>query len=395
MAARPPAHGRRHFNQPRPPSGGGLQVTFDHSPSGNQKFQNIPAPTGAPPFHLSLKDVAPDAVDKINKAKLMVFQTVGDTGGVKDPKPQIIVADKMEQDFTRSDGAAPPSFFYHLGDVVYYYGASGEYFNQFYDPYVHYPAPVFAITGNHDMDVDPTNPAPPLEAFMRNFCAPKPQITPDAGEVTRDAMTQPNAYWTLDTPYATIVGLCTNVPEGGVVQNDQATWFQKELQDAPADKALIVALHHPTYSADAHHGGSLAMVQLLDNSMKVAKRIPDAVLMGHVHNYQRFTRQLDKRDIPYIVAGAGGYWHLHSMSPLLKGIQRPVQIPGQPLTLESWAADHHGFLRIEVNDQTLKGEYYEAPRPQDSWSAQPLLWDSFTLDLKQHTLVRDPSVKLG
>jgi phosphoribosylcarboxyaminoimidazole (NCAIR) mutase len=37
-------------------------------------------------------------------------------------------------------------------------------------------------------------------------------------------------------------------------------------------------------------------------------------MTGHVHNYQRFTRPLNGRDVPYIVAGAGGYWHLHTMA---------------------------------------------------------------------------------
>jgi hypothetical protein len=31
------------------------------------------------------------------------------------------------------------------------------------------------------------------------------------------------------------------------------------------------------------------------------------VLSGHAHLYQRFTRKVDGREIPYIVCGSGGF----------------------------------------------------------------------------------------
>jgi Calcineurin-like phosphoesterase len=54
----------------------------------------------------------------------------------------------MEQDAAQQF----PAFFYHLGDVVYYDGEHASYYQQFYDTYLHYPAPIFAIPGNHDFD---------------------------------------------------------------------------------------------------------------------------------------------------------------------------------------------------------------------------------------------------
>lgn len=41
------------------------------------------------------------------------------------------------------------------------------------------------------------------------------QITKDAGDAWRTAMIQPNVYWTLEAPFVTIIGLYTNLPEGG------------------------------------------------------------------------------------------------------------------------------------------------------------------------------------
>jgi hypothetical protein len=173
-----------------------------------------------------------------------------------------------------------PAFFYHLGDVVYYDGEHGSYYPQFYEPYLHYPAPIFAIPGNHDTDVGvPPNHASP-EPFMANFCDKKPEHSPDAHDIERTTMIQPNCYWTLNTPLATIVGLATNAPDHGVVKADQAKWLVGELKAAPHDQALVVALHHPPLSADGHHGASVAMREMLDKAFADAGRVPDIVLSG-------------------------------------------------------------------------------------------------------------------
>lgn len=105
----------------------------------------------------------------------------------------------------------------------------------------------------------------------------------------RTAMIQPNVYWTLLTPFATIIGLYTNVPEGGVVEPDQQAWLAGELRDADAALPVIVALHHPPFSLDTHHSGSSAMSKVLTQAASKAKRKPDLVCSGHVHNYQRFS----------------------------------------------------------------------------------------------------------
>ncbi len=145
----------------------------------------------------------------------------------------------MEHDFSNSgDVSGNPSFFYHLGDVVYYAGETENYYSEFYEPHRLYPAPIFAIPGNHDGDVDPLAPEPSLSAFVRNFCAQAPVHTPEAKDVPRDAMTQPNVYWTLETELATIIGLYSNCPEGGQLSEPQTTWFESELKGAPTDRAV-------------------------------------------------------------------------------------------------------------------------------------------------------------
>ena len=59
-------------------------------------------------------------------------------------------------------------------------------------------------------------------------------------------MTQPNCYFTLEAPFLTLIGLYSNVPEGGEIHNDQIDWFVGELRAAPREKALLVAVRrHP------------------------------------------------------------------------------------------------------------------------------------------------------
>src|SRR5919201_2938924 len=284
-----------------------------------QPEQPLPPPTGQPPFRLDLADVVgAEAASAIENRGTLTFHTVGDTGGVKSPEPQEIVTMWMEHDFDTVD--PPPSFFYHLGDVVYFDGERSGYYDQFYDPYLHYGAPIFAIPGNHDGDVaippPGVEPPPSLQGFMLNFCSPDGAVTPEARDAPRPAMTQPNCYWTLLAPLVTVVGLYTNCPEHGVVEQDQADWFKGELAAAPQDKALVVALHHPPYSGDSHHSSSIPMRTLLDESFAASGRRPNLVLTGHVHNYQRWSVPDGDGDGPltYIVAGAGGYPNLHTMA---------------------------------------------------------------------------------
>ena len=120
-------------------------------------------------------------VAAIQQAKQIVFHSVGDTGSVIGPDTQSLVADKMVSDFHEENSADVPSFFFHLGDVVYYFGEAQYYYDQFYEPFRNYPAPIVAIPGNHDGVVYAADPAPTLYAFLRNFCAASSAPSPDAG----------------------------------------------------------------------------------------------------------------------------------------------------------------------------------------------------------------------
>jgi hypothetical protein len=46
-------------------------------------------------------------------------------------------------------------------------------------------------------------------------------------------------------------------------------------------------MHHPIYSFDVFHCGSSKMADVLENAIRDTGRVPNLVLAGHVHDYQR------------------------------------------------------------------------------------------------------------
>jgi hypothetical protein len=309
-------------------------------PRANEAFAPLPAPTGKPPYRLPLSYIAGDPTDTLS------FVVIGDSGGIVDAAPQEAVAAAL--------AAAPaPRFVYHVGDWVYFNGDASQWFPQFYEPYDHTVAPFVGIPGNHDGWNLPGSTS--LEAWMTNVCAPAAVLTSEAGDSNRDAMTLPNCYWTLDAALVTIIGLYTNVPSGGVVDATQAAWLLGELRDAPTGRPVIVTLHHPPYSADAMHGGSAEMGKVIDDAATAAGRWPDMVISGHVHDYQRWTRTVDGKAIPYIVCGASGYRNLH---PFAADVTKfPWASPDPTVILEGGIAKSWGFLTLTVTPGKISGVY--------------------------------------
>jgi len=357
--------------QPRPEAD---IVTRLHDSTRNVQFQPLPDLRSKYPYRYKFNSSSPGATEGTT------IHVVGDTGGVKYPVSQQIVADAMEKDAI----ANKIDLCYHLGDVVYYYGENIDYYDQFYEPYQHYPAKIMGIPGNHDGEPADAN-STSLQGFITNFCGTG-VITPDAREIHRASMDQPNVYWTLDAELFTVIGLYSNVPEGGRLEQDQLDWFVSELKESSRHKkALLVAVHHPPYSYDNHHSGSQYIKEILTEGFATSKVHPDLVLSGHVHNYQRFT--IDDK-YPYLVVGNSGYWHLHAMKE--KELEVPLDVSeddSNKVVLEQYVSDRHGFLKLGISKEMIKGEFLAVSRPQESWSAQPQSSDTFTYDLNKKKLV--------
>ena len=376
-----PGNARKFAASRLPPS---FQTIIDPDKNPPQPFRPLPPPTGAAPFRLSLDTVlSAKAIQTIETSGRMVVHAVGDTGGVNTPTYIENVATYMEDDFSASDASMHPSFFYHLGDVVYYDGEIANYYPEFYEPYMTYPAPIFAIPGNHDGDIDPQTKETTLQAFIRNFCQPAPVHQPEAQDAPRDAMTQPNVYWTLLTPLATFIGLYSNCPEGGVLKPDQIAWFESELRAAPTGKALILAVHHPLYSAYGAHPGSTTLYTVIDSACRAVNRVPDLVLSGHVHDYQRFTGTLADQNVQCIVAGAGGYnLKLHTLSKIFHNTKLPIAMTGSGGILENFNDAQHGYLRLQITKKTILCEYFAVPEPGVTAKLPLKHFDSVTINIR-------------
>jgi hypothetical protein len=106
--------------------------------------------------------------------------------------------------------------------------------------------------------------------------------------------------------------------------------------------------------------------------MEATDVIPHAVLSGHVHDMQRFTRRHKGREIPYVVDGRGGYANTDRLAHKLQKDQhgnypeapvkaRSAQDPTLDLDLEYYDQENAGFLRVTVTTETLTIDSFSVP----------------------------------
>lgn len=361
--------GGRRSHSPAAP---GLQVQKKHAEPEQFPFQPLPEKAnGDPPFRFDLSELIPAGdLDAIKSSGVMACHTVGDTGDYRGQQ-QDFVAGMMTHDAENLPDPNKVAFYYHLGDVIYFAGDIDKYGDNFYETYTNYPGFIVSIPGNHDCQPDDPNDGPvdpnkkPLDGWVQNFMAPKPNL-PGSSKTTstRTRLDLPYVYWTFTTPVATVIGLFSNVGETqGEFDDTQVKWFQGEIKAADPHLPLIVAVHHPPFSGDTEHGGSTNVEKVLWEAFNAAKRYPNLILSGHVHNYQRFTYLQGKIQIPCVVAGAGGYTKLGKL-PKINGAYPDPDVAlkiSDALTLERYDHDNFGFLRLEISKTQILGTYISAP----------------------------------
>jgi hypothetical protein len=372
----------------------------------------FPAPRGGVEPRLTLQEVLggnPAPIQAITHNGQIVFHATGDCGSTRGPKTQNEVADKMVSDFTESDPREMPQFNLLLGDVVYSFGEAQYYFDQFYDPYRDYSAPILAVAGNHDGMVAPHVHVASLEAFERNFCASGFVVTPEAGGLSRTAQIQPGVFYTFEAPFVRVLALYSNTLEDpGVIANktignSQLKFLDAALARVKAEKyggALIFAHHHPPYTASqagSRHGWSVQMLADMDAACAKAGVWPHAVLSGHVHNYQRFTRtRKDGSQIPYLCCGNGG----HNVQRLTGKGAPPLRAPQvlqsataslDQVIFENYDDLNYGYLRLIVTSGQLRIEYHAASDGPSTKAPD----DSVTVDLANRRIGHFAANDLG
>ena len=369
----------------------------------------FPPPRGGQEPRLTLQDVFggnTGAIDKIKGRKQIVFHATGDCGSTRGTTTQNRVADKMVSDFQETDPREVPQFNFLLGDIVYSFGESQYYYDQFYEPYRDYPAPILTVAGNHDGMVSPLAHEITLAAFLRNFCSKDFVVTPEAGGLTRTAQIQPGVFYTFEAPFVRILALYSNTLEDpGVIADknigdSQIKFLRAALTRVKTEAykgALLVAHHHPPYTAGSKHGWSIDMQNQMDAIFKDTGVWPHAVLCGHVHNYQRFTRtRPDGTQIPFISCGNGG----HNVQPLVQHGGTPMRAPQiiqaagantDQVVLENYDDQNYGYLRVVATDTQLRIEYH----PASDGAGTKTPDDAVTVDLKARKLAHFQANDLG
>jgi hypothetical protein len=236
-------------------------------------------------------------------------------------------------------------------------------------------------------------------------------------------MTQPGVYFALDAPFVRILGLFSNALEDpGVISSEttkgRAKWptvpdyqldfLTAQLQQIKSSNypgAVILAVHHPpfTYSPQSggsgggKHYGSPIMLAQIDAICKQTGVYPHAVISGHAHNYQRFTRTLSftgkNYSVPFIICGDSG----HNVTALTSAsFGKKVPEPGDNvdvnymdgskvvqstgLTLNKHDQQNSGYLRVSVTAKQLTITFNPVSK-----TGAPVKPDTVTVDLATHT----------
>ncbi|GII80598.1 metallophosphoesterase [Sphaerisporangium rufum] len=210
-------------------------------------------------------------------------------------------------------------------DVIYPTGAAGDYDDKFFRPYQDYPAPIYAVPGNHDWYDG-------LGGFMRVFCdAPALQAErqgfslspaglrgllwrrPEPIDEDRLAKAgqrrarpgqravQPGPYWVMDLPGLLLVGIDTGIR--GTIDAGQAAWLRRVSAD-PRPKILITG--KPIYDRNEYHPCPIEGGGTVDDIVRDPAHNYVAAIGGDTHNYQRYPVRVGDRVIQYIVSGGGG-----------------------------------------------------------------------------------------
>jgi len=318
------------------------------------------------------------AIDTITKNGQIVFHATGDCGSTRGPKTQNEVVDKMIGDFSETQQLEMPQFALLLGDIVYSFGEPEYYYDQFYEPYRNYHAPVLAAAGNHDGMISPLRHATSLEAYLRNFCADPGKgfvVTDEAGGLSRTAQIQPGVFFTFEAPFVRILVFYSNTLEDpgviadGTIGDSQIKFLKAALQRIKRENfkgAVIFAHHHPCYAIGGQHSSSTDMRKQMDAVCADAGIWPHAVLAGHAHSHQRFTRhRSDGTEIPYIINGNGGHnvTKLHAMRGSTLRAPQTVHVKtadDDEVTFENYDDSDYGYLRVIVDAEQLRIEYHQA-----------------------------------
>jgi hypothetical protein len=116
------------------------------------------------------------------------------------------------------------------------------------------------------------------------------------------------------------------------------------------------------------------MADVLENAIRDTGRVPNLVLSGHVHDYQRIEQTIaPSGPTPFIVAGNGGYHNLHAIH------SNPGDKAPDTGAILKYGAECWGFMTLTIDKKTISGVTTEVDRNGNvkdgdsfSYSAKPV-----------------------
>ena len=118
------------------------------------------------------------------------------------------------------------------------------------------------------------------------------------------------------------------------------------------------------------------MADALENAIRDTGRVPNLVLSGHVHDYQRIEQQIVPmgKPTPFIVCGNGGYHNLHKVHSNVG-----AKAPDSGAVLKYACDSAWGFMKLTIDKDSISGVTREIDRTGKvtdgdsfSYSAKPI-----------------------
>jgi hypothetical protein len=118
------------------------------------------------------------------------------------------------------------------------------------------------------------------------------------------------------------------------------------------------------------------MADVLENAIRDTGRVPNLVMSGHVHDYQRIEQVIAGKGTPtpFLVLGNGGYHNLHQIHT---NVGTAAKDTGAVL---KYAAVCWGYVTLSIDGETIRGVSAEIGRDgkplptkdQFEYTAKPL-----------------------
>lgn len=219
-------------------------------------------------------------------------------------------------------------FAFISSDVIYPAGGVNEYLEKFYRPYKDFPAPIYAVPGNHDWydglhgfavhfcGADPYEEPPGprgggLRGMLRSLLWREPEpADPQTLERCRELRPsprqrayQPAPYFVLETGAVDLVGIDQGIR--GTLDREQGEWLRRVSRRSSRPKVLV--LGKPIYADGEYHPCEIQGGGTVDEVVRDPANNYVATVVGDKHNYQRYPVELpDGRVIQHVVSGGGG-----------------------------------------------------------------------------------------